>query len=231
MNHIEKNQMTKKSDIGKIKYSLFVLLTFLPISVLLANNEDLKQRIDEIKLNEEYIFGEGFNEDKEIAYGNALSDLLIYGNELKKERSQQEISLSDLQLNVETLDYYDGKRYEVIVYIPLRKLFEVKSKSSKGYNDMSDMEIEEFLISQDNFTEIRNYLSSMKQSGRIIKTGATDDISSLPENANLILIDGLGGILSVLSPEDGQGRFNFRTRLKDEVNNYSDCRFIVWYVK
>lgn len=253
MNPIEKNLMKKKLSIGKIEHFLFFLLMFFLNFNMLANDEDAKRRILDVKLNEEFIFGEGLNEDKEIAYGNALSDLLLYSNELKKDKNQQEVSLCDLQLNVETLDYFDGKRYEVIVYIPLNILYQIQSKSPKEDLSLTDMksnpdktpsinnsafyypekgnDIEDFLLTQDNFTEIRDYLSVMKRSGRILETGAIDNTSSLPKNASLILIDDLGGILSILSPRNENGRLNYRTRLFDDVNNYSDCKFIVWYTK
>ena len=223
--------MKKRLSIGKIELFLFFLLIFFLNFNIWANDMDTKKRILEVKLNEEFIFGEGLNEDKEIAYGNALSDLLLYSNELKKEKNQQEVSLSDLQLNVETLDYFDGKRYEVIVYITLNELFQIKSKSPVSYYPEKENDIEDFLLTQDNFTEIRDYLSAMKRSGRILETGAIDNTSSLPKNASLILIDDLGGILSILSPRNENGRLNYRTRLFDDVNNYSNCKFIVWYTK
>ena len=69
----------KKLNIGKIKIFLTLLvLSFISFQSMGSEQDDIKERILEIKLSEEYIFGEGFNEEKEIAYGNALSDLLLY---------------------------------------------------------------------------------------------------------------------------------------------------------
>ena len=339
----------KKLNIGIIKGILFLavlLIGFFPMKG--EEKEETRAKMMEIKLNDDFIFGEGVSDDKEIAYGVAMDDLLIFANEIKDRNSQEKLSMSDLVTKAQTLVYEDGSRYEVIVYIPFKivietdrkdssarsgvvltkpgivfeeteepeieiaevspvaevvpveekemdaepvpevkeestiepvpevkeeivaevapvvteatpdkettpvveevavvektpskeeipqpvvaqetpKTVETKSNVSPAYSG----EIEDFLISQDNFSEIKPFLSEMKRSGKISETGATDSLSGLPQDAALVLMDEFGGILAVLSPANPQGRTNYRTHKADSENNYNS-KFILWYKK
>ena len=335
MNHIGLNRKMRKLSIGRIKALLF-LSCIIPGALTMKgeDNNSIKDKITEIKLNEDFIFGEGTSSDKEIAYGIAMDDLLIFANELKDRNSQEQLSVSDLLTKVETLVYENGSRYEVIVYIPLKILIETERKDpstrsgimitkpgfeisedeteteeekiliadsqavdeldeaqeivstlaptieeiaeetliednmqpspivektpleeekkeepviaevqnlmttetttieipkSKTYSEKTG-EVEDFLVTQDNFSEIKTFLSDMKRKGKIIETGALDTLLGVPKDASLILIDELGGILAVLSPANPQGRINYRTHKSDSENNYKS-KFIVWYKK
>lgn len=323
----------RKLNIGTIKR--FLLLCFMMSGFLMMRgqeNNDTKDKIMEIKLNEDFIFGEGVSNDKDIAYGEAMDDLLIFANELKERNSQEKLSLSDLLTKVETLVYENGTRYEVVVYIPLKTVIETERKDPSARSGIqltrpgvlemeedepeieeeipmvaetpvaeettvvteipveeetqamdetpveeetlpaaespvveeviaeevlpikeepvapisqerpkaaavpsntssfSPGEVEGFLLTQDNFTEIKSFLSEMKRSGKITETGAADSLSDLPHDASLILIDELGGILAYLSPANEQGRINYKTHKSDSENNYNS-KFIVWYRK
>ena len=307
----------RKLSIGIIKGIFFIAaIYFGAFSMRGENNKAQKEKIMEIKLNEDFIFGEGTSSDKEIAYGIALDDLLIFANELKDRNSQEKLSVSDLLTKVETLVYENGSRYEVIVYIPLKIVIETERKdpsarsgimiTKPGFEVSEDEkeaeelvpevivpevveeqisiaednqtsseeqvvsqetvsisseepavspetvsnsseepavaqeivstsseepgEVEHFLVTQDNFSEIKSFLSDMKRKGKIVETGAMDTLTGLPKDASLILIDELGGILAILSPANPQGRINYRTHKSDSENNYNS-KFIVWYKK
>ena len=337
----------RKLSIGIIKGIFFLaVIYFGSFSMRGEDNSATKEKIMEIKLNEDFIFGEGTSSDKEIAYGIAMDDLLIFANELKDRNSQEKLSVSDLLTKVETLVYENGSRYEVIVYIPLKIVIETERKEPSarsgimipkpGFEVSEDDteaeeivlevivpeieeekisiadnqtveeptvpqetvstlaitaektaeepliednvqplsvveekpleeemkeepiraetqtliaaattnsevkqpkisseevgEVEDFLVTQDNFSEIKSFLSEMKRKGKIIETGAMDTLTGLPSDASLILIDELGGILAVLSPANSQGRINYRTHKSDSENNYNS-KFIVWYKK
>lgn len=334
--------MMRKLSIGIIKGIFFLgLICFGAFTMSGKDNTATKEKIVEIKLNEDLIFGEGASSDKEIAYGIAMDDLLIFANELKDRNSQEKLSVSDLLTKVETLVYENGSRYEVIVYIPLKIVIETERKNpsvksglmiaSSGLDASEDEsatqeivpateeekisvagnqsvekpdvaqetmstqtttiegkgekaligdnvqslpvieekpleeekkeepqttavqtlmvtetttvgipqpksssgevgEVEDFLVTQDNFSEIKSFLSEMKRKGKIVETGAMDTLSGLPKDASLILIDELGGILAILSPVNTQGRMNYRTHKSDSENNYNS-KFIVWYKK
>lgn len=307
----------RKSNIGIIKglLSLGVMITG-SFTLKGQDSNVTKEKIMEIKLNDDFIFGEGVSDDKEIAYGVALDDLLTFANEIKDRNSQEKLSMSDLITKVETLVYENGSRFEVIVYIPFKIVIETSKKpSTKGgivitkpgmfesesgagsekedagkpvANNLAFEEVvveervaikeepetltvqesvrvddslakeepqnsplqkksnieaspsniyqqyegavEDFLLTQDNFSEIKTFLSDMKREGKIVETGATDSTFNLPSDASLIIMDELGGILAVLSPVNTQGRINYRTHKNDSENNYNS-KFILWYKK
>ena len=307
----------KKLNIGIIKR--FYLLIFIFSGFFAGRsevNDNTKEKIMEIKLDDNFIFGEGVSDNKEIAYGVALDDLLIFANEIKERNSQDKLSLNDLVTNVETLIYEDGSRFEVIVYIPFKIVIDTNHKNSSAKDEIKKSsasaqttpvkkekivaaekqnteeisvkakgknmpmekaeekisvsvntgeppvaeisaeppmavgtkepetamdyrsqsgpieigEVEEFLVSQDNFAEIKTFLSDMKNSGKIRETGAAYSSDYLPQDASLILMDELGGILSILSPVSKDGRFNYKTHKTDTENNYNS-KFILWYRK
>ena len=299
----------RKLSIGKIKGIFFlVVMVFGMATVRGEDNASSKEKIMEIKLNEDFIFGEGVSDDKDIAYGIAMEDLLIFANELKDRNSQEKLSISDLLTKVESLVYESGARYEVVVYIPLKIVIETERKDPSarsgivinrpGFEIADDEpeieeeeifiadnptgeapsveeiveevaveevkkeeeplvaeaqptmavetpalelpqpiisydttgEVEDFLLTQDNFAEIKSFLSEMKRKGKIVETGASETIVGLPKDASLILIDELGGILALLSPVSPGERINYRTHKSDSETNYNS-KFIVWYKK
>ena len=274
----------------------------LGISVMLGeDNKEAKKKMLEIKLDEDFIFGEGTGDDKELAYGDALDDLLSFANELKNMNSQEELKITDLITNVETIVYEEGSRYEVMVYIPFKIVIdttrqsssakeELKTKKEETNNKKEEIvnkkeetdkkdgipvmeaepdlpasegetatetktndvpeekkvqvvkaqeidnlpefhgEVEDYLITQENFSEIKSYLSEMKRLGKIKETGALESVSTMPEDASLIVIDELGGLLSILSPVTDGVRFNYKTKKSDSEKNYNS-KYIVWYRK
>lgn len=264
-----------------------MVLLFGAGTLMAQDNEAAKKKMLEIKLNEDFIFGEGNSDDKELAYGDALDDLLIFANELKSMNSQEQIKMNDLITNVQTIVYEEGSRYEVLVYIPFKIVIDTNRQYSSAKEEIglkeespeeivvqiveeeipvvetqplpvepqpevtavsekievldtplpvvdnrqeSDMDVEAFLITQENFSEIKSYLSEMKRSGKIKETGAVEGLSGLPQDASLIMIDELGGILSVLSPVNGGVRTNYKTKKSDSEKNYNS-KFVVWYRK
>lgn len=281
------------SNISKIVWLL--ILVCVPFNNRAQNTADTtKKKMIEIKLNDDFIFGEAISDDKEMAYGEAMDDLLAFANELKNSNSQEKISISDLITNVETLVYEEGSRFEVLVYIPFKIVIETDEKPSSAKNEIiksekditktpvqetpiveisveekpvneipvqvtsvvetpfkestivekpvqeisvsseknipENSEIEEFLINQENFSEIKSFLSEMKKNGKIKETGAVEAIDTPPSDASLIVIDELGGLLSILSPVRGSERINYKTQKTDSEKNYNS-KFIVWYRK
>lgn len=262
--------MTKSS----ILPLLTLILLILPVKLSAQTPEETEAQMDEIKLNESMIYGEDFNDDKDMAYGNALSELLITANELRAEKGSSLLNASDLQPVVKELRYSKGGRYVVMVYLPVAQMYALTSKShsdvvsggnsdrisqknslepsrpaaeserkhvfvpeksvsqpattaSSIYNGTDD--ILDILCEQDNWIEIKGFLSAFKKEGKISLTGAVTSASEVPEDAFSILIDDMGGILSILSPKNSASRIDHRTNQPDNESNHSNCKFIVWY--
>ena len=90
-------------------------------------------------------------------------------------------------------------------------------------------ELTRTLSTQDNLVEIKSFLSEFKKDGRVHTTGATTQVAEVPADAYSILFDGMGGVLSVLSPKAAGTQMNYRTNLEDNHSNHSNCKFIIWY--
>lgn len=241
----------------RLSILVFILLCCVFNGMAEEKNET-KQKMLEIKLNDYFIFGEANNENKDIAYGEALEDLVAFANEIKDENYDGEISMKDILANVESLVYEEDERYEIIVYMPLKIVLEKSNakrapkststeetvivlneplpkinnnkKPEEKYVSVGKGEIEDFLITQENFSEIKNFLTEMKRQGKIRETGASESDTGLPLDANLIVMDELGGILTLLTPARENQRINYKTQEIDSVNNYNS-KFIVWYRK
>lgn len=90
-------------------------------------------------------------------------------------------------------------------------------------------DIMQTLCSQDNWVEIKGFLTSYKGEGKITSVGNVLSYAEVPEDAFAILMDEMGGILSILSPKNSANRINYRTNQADNETNHSNCKFIVWY--
>lgn len=234
----------------KIRLALLLtlILTAFPFVLSAQSSEEIESQMDLIKLNETMVYGEAYNDIKENAYVNAMGELMITTNELRSDKGLDPLTPSILQSVVKELQYSKGGRYAVLLYMPISQMM---SLSNRSYSDLSGQgqtptaqqstltssaisqfvsdEILDALCGQDNWVEIKGFLNSFKAQGKIRSTGAVTTASEVPEDACSILIDDMGGILSILSPKKGVSRINYRTNQPDNETNYSNCKFIVWY--
>jgi hypothetical protein len=227
--------------------------------------DEIESKVNEIKLDENYIFGEDFNDNEDIAFQNALTELTICANELRAENGQNILNSSDLLPLVKELKYRKDNRHTVLVYLPMSQMFGMTSKShssiiiqdkptqpidslrqEKEYEQenvvsqhqseampysstqISD-DITQTLCGQDNWLEIKGFLTTYKRDGRILSVGNVLSYDEVPDDAYAILMDDMGGILSILSPRNSKSQINYRTNQTDSETNYSNCKFIVWY--
>lgn len=232
----------------KLALPLTLILTTFPLELSAQSSEDIESQMDLIKLDETMIYGEAYNDVKENAYRNAMGELMITANELRSDKGLELLTPSILQSVVKELQYSKSGRYAVLLYMPISHMM---SLSNRSYSDLSGQvqtlteqqstltssaifqfgsdEILDTLCSQDNWVEIKGFLSSFKAKGKISSTGAVTMASEVPEDACSILIDDMGGILSILSPKNESIQINYRTNQPDAETNYSNCKFIVWY--
>lgn len=230
--------------------------------------EEIEQKMDEIKMDEAFIYGEDYNDDKDMAYQNALTELLSSINELRGDIGKESITVPDIQPILKELRYTKLTRNVSFLYIPLNQAMSLTPKqkidvataeptSSAINNTMaqnhkpennskftfvpntsqsnsnvisnSDKGILETLCSQDNWVEIKGFLTSFKNEGKIKETGNCLSYAEVPNDAYSILMDEMGGILSIMSPKNSPNRINHKTNQTDNENNHTNCKFIVWY--
>lgn len=72
--------------------------------------DDIKNQINQIKLDSEYIYAEGTGSDKNEAYNLALDELAIVANEIRISKGENEITSSDLIPILKELSYKRGER-------------------------------------------------------------------------------------------------------------------------
>jgi len=262
---------------NKLFIFLTVIIAFIsPLKSTALTTAEIQAKMDEIKLNETFIYGEDFRDEENLAYQNALSELVNYANEIRVEKGLQMLSIGDLQTKVKDLKYTKDGRHTVLVYLPLQEMLSMVIKShndvvsqanvsssttpatnpssEKIYKDSSEekdgyvfvpnrqpsahntdtdphlrTEVLDALASQDNWLEIRGLLIQFKQDGKIKKTGNVNTQVDVPDDAYSIFLDELGGILAILSPKSSTDRFNYKTNLRYDGSNFTDCKFIVWY--
>ncbi len=259
---------------------IVVLLLLSSSSVFAQSLKNIEAQMNEIKLNEMMVYGEDFNDDRNIAYQNALSELLIYANKLRTEKGKSMIKISDLQPIAKELTDSKGNRHNVLVYTPISQLLSITNKYNleiiiqtvdneslrNNINTGRDLEIQptseqnnfnsnegsntnglstifhkEFgdtpssnvildtLCSQDNWNEIKGFITTFKSQGKIKETGFCTSHTEVPTDAYSILIDEMYGILSILSPKNTANRINYKTNLADSETNHPNCKVIVWY--
>ncbi len=246
-----------------------IILSLICIPCAAQSPDEIESKMDEIKLDDLFIYGEDYNENKDMAYQNALSELLSSINELRSERNKAQISTADLQPIVKELRYTKGAKNLSFLYLPLSQALSLtpKTKIDNVANNgnaasrpttnietkkeeekpqftfvpnkptaqaptasmQADLDILETLCGQDNWVEIKGFLSSFKNEGKIKETGNCLSYADVPEDAYSILMDELGGILSILSPKSSPNRINHKTNQTDNENNHANCKFIVWY--
>lgn len=256
-------RMRRLNMINKI-YILFICFNILPLALKGQTSSDIIDKMNNVKLNESFIFGEGFHVRKDIAHDCAISEILSYAIELRFDNGKNEKLLpSDIQPIVKQLVYYDGNQYNIFLYVDRDQILSISghienlqtssgadhkiesneravqdntqnSQVSKGtpleekFTTLSN-DILNTLCNQDNWTEIKGFLSAYKNNGRIKEYGFSSDISDIPIDSYRILIDRLYGILAFLAPKNTDYRLNIKTNQLDKESNYPNCAVIVWF--
>lgn len=256
-------RMRRLNMINKI-YILFICFNILPLALNGQTSSDIIDKMNNVKLNESFIFGEGFHVRKDVAHDCAISEILSYAIELRFDNGKNEKLLpSDIQPIVKQLVYYDGNQYNIFLYVDRDQILSMsghienpktlsgadhkiesneravqdntknsqvsKGTPLEGKSSSLSNDILNTLCNQDNWTEIKGFLSAYKNNGRIKDYGFSSDISDIPIDSYRILIDRQYGILAFLAPKNSDYRINIKTNQLDKESNYPNCAVIVWF--
>lgn len=256
---------------GNRRFCMMALAVFL-CTAAMAQGVGVEARIDSIKLDESFVYGESYDENAALAYDNALSDLLVTANELRAAQGRDLLAKGSLQVRVKELTYTFGQRNTVFLYIPVDEMLALADKPLGGVVQQASQQqpvqqqqqpvqqpaqqsqqpaqpqgnhyvpstpqstvttpqlpddVTRTICGQDNWVEIKSFLSEYKHSGKISQTGATKALAEAPADAYAILMDGMGGIISILAPVANGQRAELKANGKTSDNN--ECKFIVWY--
>lgn len=261
---------------------LYVVLACICIPVLAYADtpEESERKMDEIKLDATYVYGESFSSNADIAYDNSLTDLMIYCNEIRGEKGLTQLKSSDLQPVAKEIRSVQNGQHTVFLYLSVDDMMKIQSKSRAlvvGNNSLSQSQppsqpqlqssqnnsytssvshsqnssltfvpskpnnqqttnvpslssdILEALTIQNTWTELKPMIIHYKDLGKITETGNTQQWDAVPNDAYVILFDADAGVLAFLSPKNDTERLNYKTNSIDNIVNYSNCKFIVWY--
>lgn len=263
-------------------FPLYVILACIciPVMAYADTPEESERKMDEIKLDATYVYGESFNSNADIAYDNSLTDLIIYCNEIRVEKGLDQLKSSDLQPVAKEIKSFQNGQYTVFLYLSVDDMMKMQSKSRAsivGNNSQSQSQphpqtqlqsqqnnsetslvshpqnsnltfvpnkpnnqqttnvpalpsdILEALTIQNTWTELKPMIIHYKDLGKISATGSTQQWDAVPDDAYAILFDADAGVLAFLSPKNDIERLNYKTNSIDNIANYSNCKFIVWY--
>lgn len=245
---------------GSRRFCMMALAVCL-CTAAMAQSSGIEARIDSIKLDENFVYGESYDDNAALAYDNALSDLLVTANELRAAQGKDLLAKGSLQVRVKELTYTLGQRNTVFLYIPVDEMLALADKPLGGVVQQAAQQqpvqqqqqpaqpqgnhyvpstpqptvtaqqlpddVTRTICGQDNWVEIKSFLSEYKRSGKISQTGATKALAEAPADAYAILMDGMGGIISILAPVANGQRAELKANGKTSDNN--ECKFIVWY--
>lgn len=107
------------------------LLMAFPLALCAMTPGETEEMMNVIKLDETMIYGEEFDDSKDIAYGKAMAELMVYANELRDAKGIDMLQISDLQPLVKELYYSSGGRHTVLVYIPLERMYAIRHASHR----------------------------------------------------------------------------------------------------
>lgn len=94
--------------------------------------------------------------------------------------------------------------------------------------DPDSQDVNTTLAMMNTLLELKPVVKYFKQLGKITQNGNTMSLSDVPSDANVILFDGLRGVLAVLSPSGTSPQINYKSGKPDSPANYA-YKFIIWY--
>lgn len=113
---------------GFFRYLAAVSMAAIPLLSLGQTTEEIEEKMDEIKMNADYLYGEGHGSNREIAFDNALIDLLMTANDLRAQENKEELKTTDLLTVVEEYVYDQDGYFTYFVYIPSSRILAMVSK-------------------------------------------------------------------------------------------------------
>ncbi len=203
----------------------------------------VKQKIQEIKLDGRYVFGESSNKEASIAYENAIDDLLFSANIIRTERGMVLLNRASLNDSIPTLTYCRGEQINVFLYLPCSDVLAISDTTGNVTVTVPEThdvdpaffkdsniknEILQNVLDREMIDNVWGYLDNQKKSGNVIGLGKARSVSEIPESAYLILYDNHFRAVVVLSPHNNGQRCNVRTNAPESFSSYTG-HGVIWF--
>ena len=214
-------------------------MTFILLLCALTTraDNDIKEKILEIKLDPTYVTGEGSDADEQVAYDMAMGELSEIVNDQRKREGKYPIDANDIDTLTERICYEETGKHEVFVYMKMDKALGIvkelspedtttvtrdapTDKPTRSYTSVNAM-----LLQAGDGNEAFRFLKQFKEEGAIDDYGKAKAPGDIPADAYKLLVSGADlSIIAILSPQN----INIRTNKTDDINNYSN-KAVVWY--
>lgn len=155
-------------------YKLLIWSILLFTQQIFAQEEDVKAIIRDIKLNEAYIYGEGTDNDKNIAHNIALQEITNNINEMRLASNKSLIKPEDIIPKLSQYSYNRGEAELVFVYIPTTLAMKIEPHKGQKFN-----------LNTHTGTPIQEYPSDSIQSDSNIRSISTDTPSNT-QSSNIV---------------------------------------------
>ncbi len=231
-----------------------IRIFFLSLIVVLFSTyplyaqDDVRQQIRAIKLDESYIKAEA-NDSVESEAVNAAALELIYNYNLDRMgRDLDTISVELIRPALQSLVYARGSIKRVLVFVELAvadSLLDVSSKNNKveqieeetkpiESNNILQPEAETIstpssmgdlvllLSNMEMVTEAVKLLSEYKDKGKISGFGQLKSLAEIPSQSYLLIYDREHTVRAILAPENNE-YYNVKRNCPDAITNYSGC--------
>lgn len=221
--------------------ALALAVCVLPICAQ-QKSEQLK-KMNEIKAQEaDYLWSQYLHSDADSAHAGAAQWLLISVN----TRLAKEIPADDVMRKINYIDIERGTRTQCFAYVRKSDLTNI---DAIPYSEPSikpaahttrtvhaaahtDKFLQDILKKKD-FYAVYDYLSQLKQGGKILQFGALKDVDDY-SSFDLILFDKQSHeVITILSQAKPDGtRTNLMVGKDDRLDNYpTEMMLAIWYIK
>lgn len=222
-----------------MKQLLIILCSLLSItSTCLAQDE--KQKINTIKMDENYFSAEASDANNEVAKAAAIANL----QGIIQTVRQINCDSAKLTHAVSTIEMKRGTLSRVFVYIKTTDIANlgissvsqvvtptvvtqpIKTERPVIFRPRVPDALQEVMATQDALT-VHDSLITMKGDGRITGFGGCSH-GNVPQASYIVVYDRSHTVKAVLGPDSGNGRQNMKTHQSDAMTNYSGCGAI-WF--
>lgn len=226
----------------KLRTLLICLLACLPLAMLEAdNNDDIKKKLNSIKKNSLYIYGEATAATEEEAHALAeeilYEEINLWAAKKKKFQKSEDLAVNNIKSLCNTLSLPRGNMIRSFIYvkksdiIPVNNL-EIISNTKAKVVEASKVEhvspsaaalvrvpsCIQTLVRYTDYFEMADELKEMKAAGQVKNYARYAQLDN-PEACYLVIYNKAGKVVAILTP--GSERRNVATGKVDAVSNYS----------
>lgn len=216
--------------------------------VLSAQSDSVKQQINNIKLDESYLFGEAKDLNGDLATAYAVKDLLVCVNAFRCENKLSLIEEKSIDPVYLKLSYRRGDLTYVFTYLKKKQALEISSMLLPATStvevadidperiviyDVADTtvhdEILQNILERQMIDDVYGYLQNLKKKDKIAGFAVAKGMLEIPDNAMLIIYNRMHKVVAVLTEKVNEERKNIRTNKPDRIFNYSG-HGVLWYI-